>query len=423
MAGETQLKMVAAALGFTESASSVDVLTAAEKRLVEVTQQLNAAKLTGTVAEVAHLRDEQQILSEVVTDLAPKQEQLNARTQDYIGLLNQIHPALGQFAMGMTRGVKVAGELASANLTWGGTVKSVTDALKNNVAALGLLGAGGVAILGLNFLISQWNEVKKKIREAEEAQEKFTKAQTKIEQSQMAEADAVVEARDRDRRLKPFSKEQADAVERTIAAAPEDLRDELGPLLTEFGGGAQFGPGGGEFAATDLEKLARLGFKVDPSKSARVNAARAKRFLQKEAGDAAAIDERRSEEREALKAAAATEFADADSLEGAGHLETIAGPIAERFGLETDDLITAARKETSAAKTAQASGGRFSVEQIRRQRELDEQPASLQAGAQELARLVTIINNNNVRNIGPNGSAFQGRIVNPEFIAREAEVW
>jgi hypothetical protein len=168
--------------------------------------------------------------------------------------------------------------------------------------------------------------------------------------------------------------------------------------------------------------LARLGFKVDTSKSARINAVRARRFLQKEAGDARGIEERRSKEREALRAEAAKELTDADSLEGAAHLESLAAPIAERFGLSTEDLIAAARKEASAVKAAKDSRGWFSVEQIRRQRELDEQPAPLQAGAQELGRQI-IIHMENSRISGRDGDGFQQRIRNAETRGRDMERW
>ena len=172
----TRLTMVARAAGFDESARSVDVLAQAEAKLAETTAQLEQVKLTGTVAEVGKLEEQQQALKNVITEFAPEQEKLRVSTELYGGLLSKIHPELGSFVTGMLRGVNVAGRMATQQLDLTSIFKTATEAIGKNAGALALLGAGGAVALGIAAITSAVRKMGEEWERANKTIEQQTKA-------------------------------------------------------------------------------------------------------------------------------------------------------------------------------------------------------------------------------------------------------
>ena len=78
-----------------------------------------------TAAELQKVADAQRQVGEQVKgggkaaeETKPKFEGLSASTEDYVGVLRKIHPALGEYAQTLVRGAKVAGSLRKRTLPW-----------------------------------------------------------------------------------------------------------------------------------------------------------------------------------------------------------------------------------------------------------------------------------------------------------------
>lgn len=117
------------------------------------------------------------------TKAAAAQQDLNAAETDYITLLTQIDPRLGQMADGMLKGGKIAGDFATAQINLGDAVQTVTGAIAANANTLKLLGAAGGVVVGFTAVYKVINLVRegsKKLRE--ELRELRAEATTEEEQ-------------------------------------------------------------------------------------------------------------------------------------------------------------------------------------------------------------------------------------------------
>jgi hypothetical protein len=232
----------------------------------------------------------------------------------------------------------VAGDLASENLNLTSIFKGTTDAITKNAGGLALLGAGGLAVAGIGFLVNQIKKIGEEAEKAREGMEKLKKAQTDLERGEIASVRDIVAERDKDRRQKPFTFEQEESVRKTFEAAPESLREKLGPLLKQFGGAKGFGAAPGEFTGPELEALAERGFEADAAVGSRINLRRARMFLRREGTAAAAIQERQRLEEEATRTKAAEEGTSPESMEGQPHFEEILERAAKRRGVEPESI-------------------------------------------------------------------------------------
>jgi len=109
---ETQLTLAARALGFDESAKSVDLLAQAQARLVENQKELEEARSGGTIDDVARLAQEQKNLTFVVDSLGQKQGEVTAGERDWMGVLRRLSPQIAGFIDGLTKSAKVTKDLA-----------------------------------------------------------------------------------------------------------------------------------------------------------------------------------------------------------------------------------------------------------------------------------------------------------------------
>ncbi len=76
-------------------------------------------------------------------------DKLSASESDFIGVLSRINPALGGLADALLKGGKIAGDLASQNISLSGAFAKATGAIKANAGALKLIGAGGAVVLAI----------------------------------------------------------------------------------------------------------------------------------------------------------------------------------------------------------------------------------------------------------------------------------
>ena len=103
---------------------AVQALAEAQAKLNELRAQRDTARESGTVEEVLQLNDAIGEQEHKVTSLSGEMAGLNVRSQDYVGLLNQIDPRLGAVAASLTRASRLASEfgisLGTVGLVIGG---------------------------------------------------------------------------------------------------------------------------------------------------------------------------------------------------------------------------------------------------------------------------------------------------------------
>jgi hypothetical protein len=106
-------------------------------------------------------------------NLGKSTEDLNLKKENFVNILNQIHPALGGLFDSMANATEAAGALGSANLDLTKILGGVRDAVAKNLDAFKLLGAGGAAVAAVLFLIKTVQSLKREMEEVLELQEKF----------------------------------------------------------------------------------------------------------------------------------------------------------------------------------------------------------------------------------------------------------
>ncbi len=252
--GSEQLTIAAKALGFDESAKAVDVLTEAQKRLVDVQAQLANAKGSGSIAEVAGLTQQQTKLTEITKQLGTEQKTLNASESDYVQLLVAINPILGRFVDAGVKAARVAGEMAAKNIDAVGAFKSLSGAAANNAAALKLVGAGGAVVVGILAITAA-------VRASREEHERNTRAiQDETDALDALQKQRDLETAEENRRSArrpdgPFSAEEsrqaADARERLAGKVPS-TSEESRARAVELAG-----------ADADIERQKQLAILID----------------------------------------------------------------------------------------------------------------------------------------------------------------
>jgi hypothetical protein len=154
---------------------------------------------------------------------AGSQDKLNASSEVYVSLLRRIHPALGNFVDSIIKGSKVAGDLAQEELSLGGVLGTVAEAVKGNAAALALIGAGGAVVLAINLVASAVRKMREDFEAATKAVKALADAQTELRKGEAGEQAAIEALRDKFK-AGPFSAEQARAAAATagdISGRPE----------------------------------------------------------------------------------------------------------------------------------------------------------------------------------------------------------
>jgi len=236
----TNLKLFAQALGFQEGAANVEVLAAAEKHLLEISKQLEQARLTGTIEDVQHLTEEADILRRHMEVMKPAQEGVNASERDWIGVLRQVNPALGNFVDNGLKAAKVMQEMAAGKRLLGTLAAALTPIF--------------TAVAGtLVVMAKEYAEVTQQIREQ-------AKALDELKRKERDRQQGIEDAR-AGTRLPAFDEDQSRAARETadrIGAMYPFIDPEAVNKAVAFAGGAAGGLGGGAFGAEDIARLGRL---------------------------------------------------------------------------------------------------------------------------------------------------------------------
>lgn len=148
MGEETQdLKLQAKAVGFDQAAKEVDKVSDAQKGLTDKVDASSGAKDAATKAT----------------------DKLKASESDLTSLLSQINPQLGAFADALFKGGKIAGDLASQQISLGGAMAKATGFIKANAGALKLLAASGAVVIGIMAIVRAIGAVREEADRATEA--------------------------------------------------------------------------------------------------------------------------------------------------------------------------------------------------------------------------------------------------------------
>ena len=176
--GTQKLTVEAQAKGFDKTAAEVSKVAEAEERLEG--QTTGAAKATDAASEAA--------------------QKLNASESDYVEILRQVNPALGNLADSLLKGGRVAGDLASQNINLAGAFGKATEAIKNNAGALKLIGAGGAVVLGIYAITQAVKAMREEHERATEAIKRHREALNELKQEEADQKQTIEDIADRRRR-------------------------------------------------------------------------------------------------------------------------------------------------------------------------------------------------------------------------------
>ncbi len=235
--GTQKLTIEAEAKGFEQTAKKIESVSDETQKLTDATQR--QAKDT-----------------EAATDAQKKH---TASEGDFLGLLREIHPALGIFAESLLRGIKITSDLASEQINLNTILGQASDAIKTNKKALDLLAATGAVVAGITAVVNAIRSVAEEARSATAAIYAMAQAQNEVLAARAATA-SEVERLGAGRAEGPPSAEESrviteaiDAFARTAvgqgvgeearrgavllggAAASRETRERLAVLLDRFG--------------------------------------------------------------------------------------------------------------------------------------------------------------------------------------------
>jgi hypothetical protein len=108
--------------------------------------------LKGVAAAQREVTGEVKGAGQEAAQAADAQQKLTASESDFIGVLSRINPALGGLADALLKGGKIAGDLASQNISLSGAFQKATGAIKANAGALKLIGAGGAVVVAIGLI-------------------------------------------------------------------------------------------------------------------------------------------------------------------------------------------------------------------------------------------------------------------------------
>jgi hypothetical protein len=305
-------------------------------------------KAAGDVAKVSGategLKDQSEASAAQTTKAAEATDKLNASESDYIELLRRTNPLLGELADGLLKGTRIAGDLASRNIDLKGTFSKLTAAVKGNVAALKLIGAGGAVVASVLAIAHALKVMREEAERVKEELAGIIEAQTKLRAEQAGRAQTIESMRDT-MRAEPFTAEQA----RAAAQTAEDIRGKPRYAFLDEGavaqavaavGGRADTPGGGERTIEEIAKLAQLlqsgKLTIDPGQRAESIGRAVDRALDRHAETLSAIFEREAQQAEERVSQARQE---ATAIGGAlNALEALAKRRTEGTGAEPRDV-------------------------------------------------------------------------------------
>ncbi len=212
--------------------------------------------------------------SQPIENLNDEQKKLNASSSDYIGILTQINPVLGQLADGFLKSSNIAGDLASKNISLSGSFKKATEAIKGNAAALKLIGAAGLVVAAIFAITAALKAMREEAERVAKATREIIDAQTDLKQEAAANQQSIEAARDASG-LTPFDETQARAAGNTFGRVRGKFDegflsdDAIKRTIAILGGASDF-DGGGSRSINEISQIAFLqqAGKLDLSKVA-----------------------------------------------------------------------------------------------------------------------------------------------------------
>jgi len=240
-----------------------------ESKLRMKMETVGAKEAARDVQEVA--KAQEQVKSKVADTTAPveklteAQGKLNASTEDYTSLLGRIHPVLGGLADGMVKGSRIAGDFATRQISVRDASRAMASALRASAGALKLLGAAGVAALGIGALVSVISRIRDEAKKAADEIKRQTDAISELDKkAQELAQNAAARASGAGR---PLTGPQQIAIEESLRGIKEGTKwkEAAGDIMRATGGGAAgFGPAAGRSGLTmqEVEMAARTGFQI-----------------------------------------------------------------------------------------------------------------------------------------------------------------
>jgi hypothetical protein len=161
------------------------------------------AKLEGgaeTARGLKEIGDAQGKVTEQGKTGATVAKKLNTSTESYTSLLSRIHPALGAWADGLFKGVKVAGELGQRQVSLRGILTKTTAAIKRNLQALLAFGAVGAVLAGLAAIAAAVRKIREEYDLATKAIDENRRVLTQQSKARQERAERIESTMDRTRR-------------------------------------------------------------------------------------------------------------------------------------------------------------------------------------------------------------------------------
>ncbi|MCO6436547.1 MAG: hypothetical protein J5J06_05620 [Phycisphaerae bacterium] len=258
---EQDLKLTAGVQGFAESAQRIEALSAQIDKLRASIVQMQdaqrnapsdplfaesgaAARRQAAEAEAAATRELSEaeaqrfaemsragaILDEYLAGQDAQRESTRkniAADSDYVSVLRQVNPALGQIAETFINVSRIAGDLASQNIDASKTYDTLKTAILGNVGALKLFGAGALVAVGIYAIAAAVRRMREEFEAATKAIRDQTEEATTLAQKQ-AELQQSIENLSDTRREGGFTADEA----RAAANQARRLRERL-PFLSE----------------------------------------------------------------------------------------------------------------------------------------------------------------------------------------------
>jgi len=217
-------------------------------------------------ADFHKVADAQDRFTQKITEAAPPldefttaQTKATAAVGDYAELGSRVNPMLGAFIASMEKGAKIAGDLATKNISLKGTFSALASGISKYSGVLGLLGAGGIAYAGVMALTSAINGLREAHAKLEEQQKRTLDYYTE-QAEQLNEMVQQAYELSGTRREKWFTSEEVATARELLTVLrdilPAHLRDEAISNVVA---------GVGRWTQREIEEMSRAGETVEPA--------------------------------------------------------------------------------------------------------------------------------------------------------------
>ena len=371
---------------------AVQALAEAQAKLNELRAQRDTARESGTVGEVLQLNEAIGEQEQKVSALGGEMAGLNIRSQDYVGLLNQIDPRLGAVAASLTRASRLAGEFG---------------------ISLGLVGLviGGIYAVGkaVAYAAEQLEKATEATKKFEEANKSFLQQQRDVQQT--------IETISDKRREGGMTAEQARGARATATSIKGKFGADLDAGAVDEAIGMLSGTGASAEDMAQAAFLSQSGYLELDAKASPESRMRAlRRAQQRRRGEITGFEKRVSVQRGEAAQEAAKQAVSAGGLELDEAVRESLGP-----GTPEDDTVIRgmrAFKSLGELDVFEEGGKRIAIQSDPR----------TQFNTEERGRIrqtfINIINHNqNQRHIGSDGRSQRGRMDNGEEKVKSFEGW